>query len=175
MENSSDEKTLNLINWLHTLIEIIRSSGNPTWGVLVDAVNEKSAIIGFDEVYLSLSAKGGSKLTVEMFPSRKDRSLHFYSTSKTIRNIIAGRVTLDKAIVEGQIFVRSSLNNLLDIYYLVMNILSDSPTKKEYLMLWLDFEKNWRSDKIIETYCLEDQIPSFGIFVNSIPNIVKQI
>jgi len=168
MENSSDENTLKLINWLHTLVEIIRSHNTPTWELLVHTVNKKSAIIGIDNTYLSLSAKGGLKLKIEILPYKQIRNPDFYVATNSISDIIAGRFTIDKAINDGHIFIRSQLNDLLNLHYLVMNILADTPIKQDFLILWLDFKKNWGIIESYEIYCIENQTPSFGYFVKAI-------
>lgn len=169
MENSSDENTLKLINWLHTLVEIIRSHDTPTWELLVHTVNNKSAIIGIDSTYLSLSAKGGLKLNIEILPYKQINNPDFHVTSNTIVNIIVGRYTIDKAINDGHIFIRSQLADLLNIHYLLMNVLADTPINQDFLTLWLDFKDNWQIKESYKTYYIEDQTPSFGFFIKPIP------
>lgn len=168
MENSSDDNTIKLINWLHALIEIIRAHNTPTWNLLVHTVNLKSAIIGFDNTYLSLSAKNGMNLKVTILPTIQVKNPDFYITSNSMSDIIAGIFTIDKAINHGHIFIRSELKDLLNFHYLVMNILADTPIKQDFLILWLDFKRNWKITESFEAYCIDNQNASFGYFVNDV-------
>ena len=161
MQNSLDNRSGLLIHYLQRLIGIMRRERSTIWKLLVKAVDKKSAYIGLDEVYLSLSASGGNQLNVKIEVIEKIDNPNFYAKANVLKNIIAGRYILDKAIDDRKLYVRGSLEDLLNIYQLVNHALVGGNNNQEYLELWLDFESNWRSVDNNNCWKLENQLPEF--------------
>lgn len=162
MPNSLDNRKLQLISYLERLIEIMRRNQSPTWDLLVKAVDGKSAYVGLDDIYLFLSASGGRQLKVKIEIAEKIENPNFYTRGQVLRNIIAGKYILDKAINDRHLYVRGSLEDLLAMHHLVLNALVDGNINREYLELWLDFETNWKTGpKENNCWKLEDQLPKY--------------
>ncbi|HSI69909.1 MAG TPA: hypothetical protein VK941_06740 [Gillisia sp.] len=142
----------------------MRRDQSHTWFLLVKAVNGKSAIIGLDDVFLSLTAHGAPDLQVIIKSALKTENPNFYTRGQVLRNIISGKYLLDKAINEGHIYVRGDINELLEMYNLVLNALLDGNVNGDFLTLWLDFVNNWKpEDAKNNCWRLEDQLPVFDV------------
>lgn len=162
MPNLSDNRARHLIFYLNSFIEIMRRDHSPLWAVLVKTVNGKTATIGLDDVFLSLAAQGGTELTVTIKIINRVENPNFYSRGQVLKDIISGKYLLDSAINEGLIYVRGDLMDLLEMYYLVLNVLLEGNINLDYLRLWLDFENNWKSQSPeINCWKLEEQLPDF--------------
>lgn len=161
MPNLYDKRSELLIFYLQRFIEILRKENSVTWKLLVKAVNNKKAYIGLDEVFLVLSASGGNQLKVKMEVIEKMENPNFYADSNVLKDIIAGRYILDKAIHDRKLYVRGLLEDLLKIHQLVLHALVNGNKEREYLKLWLDFETNWKSRDKPDCWKLENQSPKF--------------
>lgn len=164
MGNSSDNKSQKLILLLHSLIAVIRKNSTPSWPLLIQAVNGKSAYIRFDEIYLYVSAVDSRQMKIDIFEVKPQKQVDFIITADVVKAVISGQYLLDKAVNDGMIFIRAPFEELIEMHQLVLSILADGSTQQSLLKLWLDFEKNWKTEKI--DWKLEDQISSYGNFVN---------
>jgi hypothetical protein len=126
MENQSFECHAQLAQLFHRLVEILRNQGGSTWKVLVETVSGKTAVIDVDRIQLRLRANGGEQLQIESEYPVALESVNFRSEAETLRDVIAGKLTLDAAVVADNIYVRGSLEDLLNIHQVVMEILANS-------------------------------------------------
>lgn len=163
MPNTLDDRSRKLIFYLYSILEVMRRDNTPTWELLVRTVSGKSAVVGLDDVFLLLSAEGGKDLRVHIERIEKISNPAFYTSGQVLRDVISGRYLLDKAINEGYIYVRGNIDDLLQMYYLVINTLTDANMNQAYLRLWLDFEETWKGGPATD-HCwkLEEQLPEFG-------------
>src|SRR5512147_131284 len=109
MPSSSIDLERTLARWLRRLVAICRTEHGDTWKAIVRAASGRRAIIRLDECRLSLRASGGSSLRLHIHPVKPGRPENFCTGADTLRDIIAGRLTLDAAISRGELFVRGSL------------------------------------------------------------------
>jgi hypothetical protein len=96
---------------------------------------------------------------------------HFASSSETLRRIVAGMETLDKAIETGGVYVRGNLADLLGMHRLVMSILADSPLSRRIFLLWLEFERLWHPVPAAPARLnsLQTQRAAYGRYLSYIP------
>jgi hypothetical protein len=93
MQSQSFERHAQLAQWLHRLVEILRTTGGATWEALLETLDEKTAIIDLDGVVLRVRAFGGEQLQVESAYPMVQTSVNFLSNSETLRDAIAGKLT----------------------------------------------------------------------------------
>ncbi|MBD2181614.1 hypothetical protein H6S82_03920 [Planktothrix sp. FACHB-1355] len=176
MENQSFERQAQLTQWLQTLVEILRIQGGSTWESLVRTVAGKTAAIDLDGIQLRVRATGGEKLQIETEYPVELESVNFRTKAETLRDAIAGQLTLDAAVVEDSIHLRASLEDLLDIQQLVTEILADSAFNPQLRHLWSEFDRLWpRAASGYPCVALEKQKPSYGEPIRLIPQDVLAI
>jgi len=176
MENQFFERQAQLDQWLHRLVEILRSQGGSTWEALVQTVSGKTAAIDIDGIGLRVRASGGEQLQIESEYPVALESVNFRSEAETIRDVIAGRLTLDAAVVTENIYLSGTLEDLLAIYQVVMEILADSPINPQLRHLWTEFDQLWfRPSSPPPYFSLEQQKPSYGELIRQVPEDVLAI
>ncbi|MGB3514136.1 MAG: hypothetical protein WBA93_34000 [Microcoleaceae cyanobacterium] len=176
MTNTTRERQEKLATWLRHLIETIRLHGGETWEALVQIVSGKTAAIALDGTTLQVSAEGGDNLQLHFEYTVPPDSINFISNGNTLRDIVAGRLTVDGAIANGRIYARDNLDELLGIYEVLMRILADSATNPELQEQWMEFDQSWPGSATGGLpSLLEGQKPLYGYFIDSVPEDVLEI
>jgi len=176
MVNPSINRHQQLAQWLERLVEIIRLQGGSTWITLVSTVSGKMATIELDDIQLQLWASENEPLQLSIEYPVESEFVNFRSDAETLRDIIASRLTLDRAIATGQIYVRGSLQDLLGLHQLVMEIIADSPLNRQLQALWEEFDQQWlRPSAQTPCYCLQEQQIIYDELVRHIPENVLLI
>lgn len=175
MTNSSTERQEELATWLRRLTQTLHLQGGDTWKALVQIVSGKTATITLDGITLQVTGKGGDNLQLD-FEYVPSVSINFSSDGDTLRDIVAGKLTVDNALINGRIYARKNLDELLGIYELVMRILADSATNYHLQELWMEFDKSWFGyGKVSSPLFLSGQKPSYGYLMENIPQDVLEI
>lgn len=176
MLNTSRERQEQLATWLHRLTETLRLQGGETWKALVQIVSGKTAIIALDGTTLQVSAEGGDCFQLCFDYVSSAELINFSSDADTLRDLVAGRLTVDGALANGRIYACNNLDGLLGIYEVVMRILADSATNQQLQELWMEFDQSWSA---IATRglpsLLEEQKLCYGYFISSLPEDVLSI
>ncbi len=176
MVNSFINRHQLLAQWLYRLVEILRIQGGSSWAKLLATVSGKTAIIKLDDIILQLWASESKPLQVHIEYPIESESFNFHSDAETIKALIAGQLTLDKALATGQIHLQESLRNLLKIHQLVMEILADSPLNPQLQELWEEFEQQWLiPDALTPCYCLQKQQTTYSSLIDCVPEDVLLI
>ena len=176
MVNSFINRHQLLAQWLYRLVEILRIQGGSSWETLVATVSGKTAIIKLDDLLLQLWASESEPLQVHIEYPIESEFFNFYSDAETIRAMIAGQLTLDKALATGQIYLRGNLRDLLGIHQLVMEILADSPFNPQLQELWDEFEQHWLiPNASTPCYCLQQQQTTYSSLIDCVPEDVLLI
>jgi hypothetical protein len=173
MVYASDDRREQLANWILDLVEILRAKGGSTWRVLVQTVSGKTAAISLDGTGLRLRAFGGSELQVQVEAIEPSEALNFRSDAETLRDVIAGQLSLDAAVTAGKIYVRGDLEDVRGIYAVTMEIIADSPISAQLQRLWQEFDESWpRPASPPASRALEQQNQPYGYLVNQVPDDV---
>lgn len=176
MTNSTRECQEQLAKWLRCLVETLRLQGGETWKVLVQFGSGKTVVIALDSTILQVTFEGGERLQLYFEYAVSPDLINFRSDADTFRDIVAGKLTVDGAVANGRIYARNRLDELLSIYEVVMRILADSATNFQLQELWMEFDESWPSS-VTEglPLLLERQKPSYGYFINNVPEDVLTI
>jgi len=176
MDSQFFERHAQLAQWLYRLVEILRIQGNSTWRDLVRTVSGKTAAIALDGIVLQLRGEGGEQLQVTIEYPVTPNSVNFRCEAETLRDIIAGRLTLDAAIAANKIYLQGTLHEILGIHQIVIGILADSAINPELQHLWTEFDEFWsRPPSPLPCRPLEYQRPSFGELIRQVPEDVLNI
>ncbi|GGA34686.1 hypothetical protein [Okeania sp. KiyG1] len=176
MTNTTTKRQEQLATWLRCLIETLRLQGGETWKNLVHIVSEKTATIAIDGTILQVSAQGGDRLQLNFEYLGTPNSIDFCSDSHTFRDIVAGRLTMDGAIANGQIYARNNMDELLGIYEVVTRILADGATNHQLQELWMEFDQSWSASSTGNLPSpLETQKPTYNYLINNVPEDVLTI
>ncbi|MDB9312199.1 hypothetical protein PN462_03720 [Spirulina sp. CS-785/01] len=159
-----------LAQWILRLIEILRSQENATWQTLVRTVAGKRALMELDGIQLQLTASENDPLQVRVDYITESPFLHFSTTGEILRSIIAGQLTIDKAIIMGELYLRATLDDILGIHQLVIDILADSPLNPQLQELWREFDQDWISSPVTSAlYSLQNQKIIYGELIQAVP------
>ncbi|HAX75191.1 MAG TPA: hypothetical protein DCY88_04975 [Cyanobacteria bacterium UBA11372] len=176
MQSQSFERHAQLAQWLHRLVEILRTTGGGTWEALVETVDGKTAVIDLDGVVLRVGAFGGEQLQVESAYPVASTGVNFRSNSETLRDAIAGKLTVDAAVVSDKIYLRGNLQDLLGIHQIATGILADSAINPQLRRLWAEFDQSWsHPPSLPPCLALEQQRPSYGNLIRQVPEDVLAI
>ncbi len=176
MTNTSRERQEKLATWLRRLTETLRLQGGETWKALVQIVSGKTATIALDGTTLQVSAEGDDRLQLRFEYLVSAELINFSSDADTLRDIVAGRLTVDGAMANGRIYARNNLDELLGIYEVVMRILADSATNHQLQQLWMEFDESWPGYATGGLpSLLEGQKTSYGYFIDGVPEDVLAI
>ncbi len=176
MTNTTRQRQEKLATWLSRLIEILRLQGGETWLALVQITSGKTAAIALDGIPLEVSADGGDRFELLFEYAVPPNSINFRSDADTLRDIVAGRLTLDGALANGRIYARNHLDELLGMYEVVMRILADSATNPQLQELWMEFDSSLSALAARPLpSLLEGQKPSYGYLIKSVPEDVLGI
>jgi hypothetical protein len=176
MQSQSKDRHVQLAQWVHRLVEILRSQQGSTWRDLVQTVSGKNAVMDLDGIKLQLRAKGGEQLQVECEYAQAVESVNFRTEAETLKDVIAGRLTFEGAIAYSKIYLRGSLQDLLGIHQVLNSILADSAINPQLRHLWTEFDQSWsRPSSLGPCYSLENQIISYGEFIRQVPQDVLGI
>jgi hypothetical protein len=164
------ERARRLRAWLLRLVDAARADGGYVWRVLVRTVAGRTAYVRLDDVVLRLAATGeGDGLRVEVDriePAAVPGALHFSSSAEALRDVIAGRLTLDATVAAGHVHVRAPFEDLLRVHSLVTAILAQGPVDRRFRALWDEFDGSWlRPLEPPPCRPLESQRPVFGTLV----------
>ena len=164
-----------LAQWIYDLVEILRLQNNSTWRTLVNTVAGKMAIIRLDDISLKLQGSEDMPLKILIdYPITPD-NYNFISDTETIADIIAGKLTIDQALVNNKIYLRGTLKDLKNISQLVKEIIADSPINLKLQRLWEEFEQMWLSSYSSVCYSLDNQQGSYGELISIIPEDILNI
>lgn len=173
MVNASNERREQLATWILNLVEILRAKGGSTWRMLVASVSEKTAAIALDGIGLRLRASGGNELRVTVEPLAESEPLNFHSDAETLRDAIAGRLSLDAAVIAGNIYLRADLKDVMNVHALTLEILAESAVNPQLQRLWEEFDETWaRPSSPPPCRALEQQKPPYGYWVKQVPEDV---
>jgi hypothetical protein len=165
-----------LAELLRRLIETLRRKGGGTWQALVRLVSGKTIAIALDQTLLQIKAEGGDHLQLNFEYTVSREAIHFQINAETLRKIVAGQLTVDKAVAEGQIYARHELDEFLSTYELIMRILADSAINPELQALWKEFDQTWpRCDTENLSSSLTNQKPTYDYFIKNVPEDVLTI
>lgn len=170
MQSQSRDRHTQLAQWLHRLVDALRTQQGSTWRDLVQTVSGKNAVIDLDEIQLLLHAKGGEQLQIECEYLQGVDSVNFKTSAETLRDVITGRLTFDIAVLQQRIHLRGSLQDLLGIHQVVLGILADSAINPQLRHLWREFEEDWSHlSSPVPCLPLEQQILSYGELIRQVP------
>jgi hypothetical protein len=127
---------------LHALIARLRARGGFTWDLVRRVTTGRVGFIELDGHRLRLEASA-EPYVLEIEPLTEEAPLHFRADGATLLEILRGRLTLDRAMVEGRVHARAGLEDLLGIYLVVMSILADGPVDAEIRRLLAEWEATW--------------------------------
>ncbi|NEN89754.1 MAG: hypothetical protein F6K48_12905 [Okeania sp. SIO3H1] len=175
MTNTSTERQKQLATWLRRLIETLRLQGGETWKTLVHIVSGKTVTIAIDDTILQVSAEGGELLQLNFKYVAPPNSIDFCCDVRTFRDIVAGKLTMDGGLANGRIYARRGFDELLGIYEVVTRILADSATNSQLQELWMEFDQSWPASTGNLPLPLEIQKPTYGYFINNVPEDVLGI
>ncbi|MGK7939058.1 MAG: hypothetical protein AB4062_02645 [Crocosphaera sp.] len=175
MIQSSESRQQQLAQWIYNLVEILRIQDNSTWRTLVETVRGKSAIIRLDDVSLQLEASNNIPLEVFINYPVKIDGYNFISDTETIRDIIAGKMTIDQALITNNMYLRGTLIDLQRMSQLFKEILADSPINLQLQRLWEDFNEMWFSSSSLSCYSLDNQQTNYGELISMIPEDILNI
>jgi hypothetical protein len=162
--------------WLQTLVSIVKEEEPYTLTVLLDAAPGNRAVFSIDGVGVWVRMEATAPFNVSYGAADDGEAVNFECTTETLRRILAGQETLDRAIASGKILVQAPLDNLLAMHRLVMSILADSPLSRRLHLLWLEFDRMWHP--ATPTPSIEAGVPlaaqhgRFGVFLDYIPESV---
>jgi hypothetical protein len=180
MMNQPNERREQLARWILDLVEVLRGRGGSTWSLLVATVSGKTTAIAVDDIELWLRAEGGNELRVETI-SRTDpaplniATLNFRTDGETVKDIIAGRLSLDAAVTAGDLYLRGNLEEVIKMHALAVEILADSAIDLQLQRLWEEFDRSWPVQVPSSCRPLESQKPEYGYFINRVPEDVLLI
>jgi hypothetical protein len=176
MQSPSLERDAQLAQWLHRLLEILRTQQGSTWRDLVQTVSGKTAVIDIDGVQLQLYAYGDQQLQVETkYPVQFDL-VNLRTEAETLRDVVSGILTLDSAVSQGKMSLHGSFQNLLGIYRVVSGIFADSAINPQLRRLWTEFDQSWsRPTAVTSSLCLENQQAAYAQLIRQIPSDILNI
>ncbi|BAZ50619.1 hypothetical protein NIES4103_32360 [Nostoc sp. NIES-4103] len=176
MQSQSQDAHIQLAQWLHRLIETLRTQQGSTWRDLVQTVSGKNAVIDLDDIQLQVRAQGGEQLQIECEYLEGVESVNFKTSAETLRDVITGRLTFDAAVGKQKIHLRGSLQDLLGIHQVILGILADSAINPQLRHLWREFEQSWlHLSSVPPCLSLEHQISSYGELIRQVPTDVLGI
>ncbi|MGD1806730.1 hypothetical protein ACP6PL_14990 [Dapis sp. BLCC M126] len=176
MTNTTTERQEKLATWLHRLIETLRLQGGETWKTLVQIVSRKTVTIAIDDTILQVSSQGGDRLQLNFGYLGTPDSIDFCSDAHTFRDIVAGKLTVDGALVNGKIYARNNMDELLGMYEVVTRILADGATNHQLQELWMEFDQSWSASPTGKLPSpLETQKPTYNYLINNVPEDVLEI
>lgn len=176
MESQSFERHAQLAQWLQRLVEVLRTQAGATWEALVQTVDGKTAVIDLDGIVLRVRAFGGEQLQVESAYPVAETSVNFRSNGETLRDAIAGKLTVDAAVVADKIYLRGNLQDLLGMHQIASGILADSAINPQLRRLWAEFDQSWcPPSSLPPCLALEQQRPSYGELIGQVPEDVLAI
>ncbi|MDY6783263.1 MAG: hypothetical protein SW833_12090 [Cyanobacteriota bacterium] len=176
MTDRTRERQEQLAQWLCRLIEALRRPGEETWEALVQLLAGKVTAIALDGITLLIKAVGGDRLQLLFEYGVPSEAVEFRTDADTLRKIIAGQLTVDGAVVDGRIYARNDLDELLSVYEVVVRILADSATNAQLQELWMAFDEAWPGSATgDERSLLEGQRFSYGYLIKSIPEDVLAV
>lgn len=174
MPNLSISSSDRLADFLHRFVDVIRRDSGYTWDLLVRTTKGRVGTIEFDGHRLQLGTEGADDYHLVTSAAEPDAPLNFRTDAATVRDLIAGQETLDRALVSGRVFVRGSLDDLLSMYQLVMNVLADAPRNAAIRRLFHEFEATWPGEAAA-VRPIEAQAARHGYLISQIPASVLRI
>lgn len=175
MIQSSANNQQQLAQWIYNLVEILRRQNNSTWRNLVSTVTGKIALIRLDDVSLQLEASNNIPLEIFITYPVETNNYNFISDTETIRDIMAGKMTIDQALVTNNMYLRGTLIDLQRMSQLIKEILADSPINLQLQRLWEDFNDIWFSPSSLSCYSLDNQQTNYGELISMIPEDILNI
>lgn len=140
----SSSRTALLTELLLELVEILRDRQGDTWAAIVRVATGKSAVVAIDEVRLYIQTQGEQDhLQLVISDPDADAENAFESKGITLRNIMFGKTSLDKAVASGKIMLRASFGDLLKIRNVVSAVLADTEIDPRLAKLWQRFDQEW--------------------------------
>jgi predicted PolB exonuclease-like 3'-5' exonuclease len=155
---------------LQKLIAIIVYENTHTYQLLKKATMNKKALVILDDCKLVVYATNKNGYTLHIEKTITNHILNFKTKSHTLRQIIAGVKTIDKAIADEDFFISGSFEDTLNLYRLVVQLLLDATLQFRLRALWDEFLKTWEENKIPLTFSsYENQQASYDKWIQKIP------
>ncbi|MEL4895814.1 hypothetical protein [Crocosphaera sp. Alani8] len=175
MIESLENRSQKSAEWIYNLVEILRLQNNSTWRSLVKTTTGKTATILLGDISLQLQASKTKPLKVSInYPVEID-NYNFSCDAETIRDIIAGKVTLDQALLKNQVYLRGTFTDLQGISQLIKEILADTAINLQLQRHWEDFEEMWSSSSSLPYYSLDNQQTNYAELISMIPEDILNI
>ncbi|MEI6429560.1 MAG: hypothetical protein WCO45_14440 [Pseudanabaena sp. ELA607] len=137
-----------LASWLNDLAIVLRQrQGNQTdqlWQTIANYAAGHTVIIAIDDIHLSMTASTDpADLSIIITPAPHDDAPNFISDSQTLKDVMAGHKSLDRAVGAGKIQILAPLPDLMKIRKLVKQVLAIANTEPALQVLWLDFSTHF--------------------------------
>ena len=173
MQNTSTENTTRLIEMVRELIEIIRFENTYAWQLLKDVTCNKKTMFTLDESSIYLESSCNDDYILIAREAKDEVPLQFSTSSRTLRSIMAGSITIDQAIVKSELYVKAPFEDLVNMYRLTACLLAEGPLNARLRNLWQHFNRHWNNQLLpVSLIPLEQQKALHGYLVKSIPENV---
>jgi hypothetical protein len=169
------DNTEQLAYLIERLIRVIRYDNENAYRLLKKVTLGKSAVIQLDESRIMIQAQSSNNEEYFVISQTKDQTSApvFLTTATTLKRIMAGATTIDKAIADHEIYLQGCFEDVIDIYRLSLYLLSDGPRNPNLQKLWEFFCETWNPERnAVWLQPLENQIARYDEFVAVIPRNV---
>ena len=165
-----------LCSLVERLIKILQFENTYAYQLLIKVTSSKSAVIQLDNCLLKIKGNNTEPYTIIFTKEVKNDLVNFKTTSRTLRKILSGQSTLDKAIADHELYICASFEDIMNIYKLTMCLLVDASLSSHLRNLWNEFILSWNENKIELNFAsFENQQPSFDRNIQNIPISVLRI
>ncbi len=173
MQHTTPEESL--IYLLEKLVEVIRYENGYAWELMRAITLDKSAVIQLDRIKVHIRANATNGYTFIARTAKPEETIHFSTAALTLRKVLAGMSTIDKAIADGSFFIRSSFENSLNMYKLTICLLSEASVNPSLRRLWEEFLRVWDAEKQpLHLSSIEKQHTGYDAFIRCIPRSVSE-
>ena len=132
-----------LVEWIQRFVDLLRADGGYPWRLLVQLTADKVGVIEIDGHALQLEGRHDVAFDLLVRPAEAGQTPHLRTDAQTVRAIMAGQLTFDKALTDGSLFVRGTLDDLIGFHQLIMNVLAEGPRHAALRRLWREFDDEW--------------------------------
>lgn len=178
MSLSNADATKQLAYLIERLIKVIRYDNKYAYALLKKATLGKKAVIQLDESRLTIEAHSSPEEDYFLVVETEDTAAMpvFKTTGTILKNILAGSMTIDKAIADNAFYVQGKFSEVLDIYRLALCLLTDGPLNPNLRKLWEEFCDTWQpAETSTRLTPLENQMARYDRLVAAIPQDVLNI
>ena len=147
MPNTSSDApfdpTTKLVEWIQRFVDLLRADGGYPWRLLIQLTADKVGLIELDGHVLQLEGRHDQTYDLLVRPAQTGETPHLRTDARTVRAIMAGQITFDKALTDGSLFIRGTLDDLIGFHQLIMNVLAEGPRHVALRRLWREFDDQW--------------------------------